>query len=94
MGLPHLERREWVDSISRMNEEINQAELEVLANFNAFCEERVDRLPTNQGVRGLQSSPEWQQIQERAKELLTSLDWDASSKASIPGGDVDKSNET
>ncbi len=71
-----------------------QAELEELANFNAFYEERVDRLPTNRGVRGLQSSPEWQQIQERAKEILTSLDWDASSKASIPGDDVDKSSET
>ncbi len=31
MEIPHLERREWVDSISRMNEEMNQAEREALS---------------------------------------------------------------
>ena len=30
MEIPHLERRKWVDLISRMNEEMNHAEGEAL----------------------------------------------------------------
>jgi hypothetical protein len=30
MEIPHLERRQWVEQISQMNEEMNQAEREVL----------------------------------------------------------------
>lgn len=31
MEIPHLERRKWVDLISRMNDEMNQAEREALS---------------------------------------------------------------
>src|SRR5690606_6907280 len=47
-----------------------------LAKFHTYYEKRVDKLPMEEGVGGLQRSPEWQQIQKRAAELLTSLNWD------------------
>ncbi len=48
-------------------------ERNAIASFHAFFEKRVDRLPQNDGVEGLQKSPKWQQIQERARATLLAL---------------------
>ena len=85
---------DYIPDYELFRSSFSQAEREALAKFNAFYDERVDRLPTEQGVHGLQASPEWQQIQERAKALLISLNWDASSDASVADYGVDKSSGT
>lgn len=45
-----------------------------LAAFSRFYEERLPRLPQDQGIEALHAAPEWLEIGERARLTLESID--------------------
>lgn len=47
-----------------------------LADFSAFYEERLSMLPTQEGIKTLQATPEWAEIREKARLALAELDSD------------------
>lgn len=70
----------WFDDIYHpdridFKNSFNKQEIETLANFNQYFEERAKLVPQFEGVKGLQQNSKWLEIQSYANTLISEQGW-------------------